>query len=211
MSVLVVASTKHEIFPFLDQFPMADYLITGVGSPIAMYHLLEKMNEKIYDLMIQVGVAGTYSNKVSLGDAVVVKKDCFADIAVIENKMLKSVFDLGLADENEFPFKEGWLVNELEFVQNENTATALTVNLLSEESAHINYLLQKYDADIESMEGAILHYIGLKKNIPFLQIRGISNQVGERDKTKWKMKEAIESSNQMLIRTYQNYLSKTSQ
>lgn len=211
MSVLIVAATNYEIAPFLDQFPTADYLITGVGSPIAMYHLLEKVNEKKFNLMIQVGVAGSYSNKFSLGDAVVVKKDCFADIAVIENKVMKSVFDLGLADENEFPFKEGWLLNDTDFIQNKNGLTALTVNLLSEEPTHINYLLKKYDADIESMEGAVLHYIGIKKKIPFIQIRGISNRVGERDKSKWKITESIESSNLLLIDFYKEYLSKNSQ
>jgi len=33
----------------------------------------------------------------------------------------------------------------------------------------------------------------LQKEIPFLQIRGISNYVGERDKSKWKMEEAIDN------------------
>jgi futalosine hydrolase len=211
MSILVVAATKYELAPFLDEYPMAEYLITGVGAPISMYHLSEKTNQKKYDLIIQVGVSGTYSNKFTLGEAVVVEKDCFADLAVIENKILKSVFDLGLADENEFPFKEGWLLNQSDLIQYKNKTSALTVNLLSDESAHINHLLQKYDADIESMEGAVLHYIGLKKNISFLQIRGISNQVGERDKTKWKMTEAIESSNRLLINFYKEYLSKNSQ
>jgi futalosine hydrolase len=211
MSILVVAATKYELAPFLDEYPTADYLIAGVGSPITMYHLSEKINEKKYDLIIQVGVAGTYSNKLSLGDAVVVKKDCFSDIAVIENNELKSVFDLGLEDKNEFPFNDGWLVNDVDLIQYKNGVTAITVNLLSDESTYINYLIQKYDADIESMEGAVLHYIGLKKNIPFLQIRGISNHIGERDKSKWKMSEAIESSNRMLIDFYKKYRLKNSQ
>ncbi|MBK7884081.1 MAG: hypothetical protein IPJ81_10000 [Chitinophagaceae bacterium] len=41
------------------------------------------------------------------------------------------------------------------------------------------------------MEGAALQYVCLQEKIPFIQIRGISNYVGERDKLKWKMKEAI--------------------
>jgi futalosine hydrolase len=60
----------------------------------------------------------------------------------------------------------------------------------------------KYNADVESMEGAALHYVCIQKNIPFLQIRGISNQVGERDKSKWQFKEAIQSSNQLLNDIY---------
>jgi futalosine hydrolase len=42
------------------------------------------------------------------------------------------------------------------------------------------------------MEGAAFHYVCLMKQIPFIQIRSISNKVGERDKRKWKMKHAIE-------------------
>ncbi len=52
---------------------------------------------------------------------------------------------------------------------------------------------QKYNAHLETMEGAAFHYVCLQKEIPFLQIRGISNYVGERDKSKWKMEEAIDN------------------
>jgi futalosine hydrolase len=41
------------------------------------------------------------------------------------------------------------------------------------------------------MEGAALHYVALMEKIPFLQLRSLSNFVGERDKNKWLMKEAI--------------------
>jgi futalosine hydrolase len=36
--------------------------------------------------------------------------------------------------------------------------------------------------------------------IPFLQLRGISNLVGERNKENWKISLAIEQVNQSLIR-----------
>ena len=37
-------------------------------------------------------------------------------------------------------------------------------------------------------------------NIPFLQIRAVSNYIGERDKEKWKMKEAINNLNQTILK-----------
>ena len=40
-------------------------------------------------------------------------------------------------------------------------------------------------------------------NIPFLQMRSISNKVGERDKNKWKIKEAVENLNIELIKLIQ--------
>ncbi len=45
------------------------------------------------------------------------------------------------------------------------------------------------------MEGAAFHYVCLQEEVKFLQLRSISNAVGERDKKQWKMKEAIISLN----------------
>ncbi|MFZ1371603.1 MAG: futalosine hydrolase, partial [Ferruginibacter sp.] len=60
--------------------------------------------------------------------------------------------------------------------------------------------IKQFKPGIETMEGAALHYVCLQENIPFLQIRSISNYVGERDKIKWKLKEAIENLNTDLIK-----------
>jgi futalosine hydrolase len=49
------------------------------------------------------------------------------------------------------------------------------------------------------MEGASLHYVGRETGIPFIQIRSISNYVGERDKSKWLLKESIEGLNKVLL------------
>jgi futalosine hydrolase len=49
------------------------------------------------------------------------------------------------------------------------------------------------------MEGAAVHYVGLMENVPFLQLRSISNLVGERDKKKWKLPLSIKNLNQTLI------------
>jgi futalosine hydrolase len=50
------------------------------------------------------------------------------------------------------------------------------------------------------MEGAALHYVCLMEKIPFLQIRSISNYIGERNKKNWNMKESIINLNKELIR-----------
>jgi futalosine hydrolase len=49
------------------------------------------------------------------------------------------------------------------------------------------------------MEGASLHYMGRDLTIPFIQIRAVSNYVGERDKSKWKTQEAIYNLNETLL------------
>lgn len=50
------------------------------------------------------------------------------------------------------------------------------------------------------MEGASLHYVCREANIPFIQMRAISNYIGERNKAKWKMKEALEALNDTLLK-----------
>ena len=56
------------------------------------------------------------------------------------------------------------------------------------------------------MEGAALHYVGLSEKIPFLQMRSLSNFVGERNKAKWMMAEAINSLNFELQRLLIKFL-----
>ena len=63
----------------------------------------------------------------------------------------------------------------------------------------IDLYQDRYKAALESMEGAALHYICRDVNIPFIQIRSVSNYVGERNKAHWKMKEAIYQLNETLL------------
>jgi futalosine hydrolase len=66
------------------------------------------------------------------------------------------------------------------------------VNEVSTRPQRIEQLQQKYAPILESMEGAALHFICLREKIPFLQLRAVSNFVGERDKRKWQIKEAVQ-------------------
>jgi len=204
MSILIVAATKMEIQPFWDLNPDAEYLITGVGAAATIFQLMNRIENNKYNFILQVGLAGTYTNGLTLGESVIVERDCFADLAVWKNKKIISVHDLGLTNPDEVPFEKGWLVNHnVSFHSTQaKKVKGVTVNLLTDDLNYVNEMKQKYNADVESMEGAALHYVCIQKNIPFLQIRGISNQVGERDKSKWQFKEAIQSSNQLLNDIY---------
>ena len=77
---------------------------------------------------------------------------------------------------------------------------SVTINEITTRAARIQQLQQKYQPVVESMEGAAFHYVALVEKIPFIQLRAISNMVGERDKSKWKMKDAIQLLNEQLIK-----------
>ena len=194
MKVLVTAATELEIFPFVKKNSGAEIFIHGVGATNTAFALSQKINAA-YDIVIQAGIAGSFTGNLQLGQTVAVAKDCFADLGLLHNGTLSSVFEMGLAGENDFPYKNGFLENNLPLLQSLSLqkVNAATVNLLNTEKNYNKLIQQKYNALVETMEGAAFHYICLQKKIPFLQIRGISNYVGERNKTKWKMEKAIDN------------------
>ncbi len=202
MQILLLAATEQEISPFTNAGTGMDVLISGVGLPSAMYHLQKRMQQIDYDLIIQAGIAGSFNRRLVPGQTLWVKQDAFGDLGTEEKEIFSPVFDSGLADKNEFPFTNGWLLNESEVTKKIefNAAKAVTVNKVTDSRLQEQQIISHFDPDIESMEGAALHYVCLQENIPFLQLRTISNYVGERDKSKWKMKEAIMNLNTELIK-----------
>ena len=153
-----------------------------------------------YGLVIQAGIAGCFDTSMPLGKTVLVKQDCFADLGIEEKENYIPVFRTALADANGFPFEQGWLINPDENLKYASLPKlkAITVNKVSDSLLQRQQFISSFNADVESMEGAALHYVCLQEKIPFMQIRSVSNYVGERDKTKWKMKEAIENLNKEL-------------
>jgi len=119
-----------------------------------------------------------------------------------ENNQFKDLFDLGLMGENEFPFTRKILKNP--FIEGKkqydlSCVRSIGINEITTRKERIELLKQKFKPDIESMEGTAFHYVCLKEKIPFLQIRAISNYVGERNKKKWNIEQAIENLNKKII------------
>ena len=57
---------------------------------------------------------------------------------------------------------------------------------------------EKYNPDIETMEGATFFYICTRENIPFLALRSISNMVGLRNKDNWDIRLALDNLSEKL-------------
>jgi futalosine hydrolase len=200
MRILLTAATKFEIEPFIVNNKEVEVLITGVGVPATMYHLQKKLQQKEYDLVIQAGIAGTFLHDIELGEVVLVKQDTFADIGMEEKGNFETIFDAGFADKDAFPFSDGWLINSNHQLQLSllRQVKAITINKVSDSMLQKQHAILHFSPGIESMEGAAFHYVCLQENIPFIQIRGISNVVGERDKQNWKIKESIGQLNKQL-------------
>jgi futalosine hydrolase len=212
-NILVVAATAKEINPFIEltrtgEINNADILIAGIGLTASTYHLAKQLALKKYDLIIQAGVAGCFDLRIPLGVVVAVKQDAIADQSVVELAKLKTLFDLNLVPQDQYPYKKGWLINPNNDILKKTKlkiVKGISVNQISTSKQMIKFYRDVFNPVTESMEGAALHYVCLLENIPFVQIRSISNYIGERNKKKWDMMDSIANLNDTLIKTINNY------
>jgi futalosine hydrolase len=198
MAILIVAATELEIAPFLSMAGAElECMVHGIGSASTSYHLTHTLCKRSFDLVIQTGIAGSYTNGPTPGEAVIVAQDRYADLGIEENGCFIPLEKMGFTSFNKHPFSEGQLINP--WIKKINTAdvrlvSGATVNLVHDDAVRIQKLTNQFHPEIETMEGAPFHQVCLMENIPFLQIRGISNVVGVRDKTQWIVPQAIQSA-----------------
>lgn len=212
MRVIITAATVAEWMPsFLNinalytgesQRLKLQYHQSGIGMLAASFALTKLAIEDKPDLIIQVGIAGTFDTTIPLGTVVAINEETIGDLGVEEDGKWKDLFDLKLEKSSYHPFEKRKLPNQ--WLEKYNLlklkeVSGITVNEISTNNDRIQKLAKKFSPVIESMEGAALHYVARESNIPFIQIRAISNYIGERDKSKWQMKSAIDNLNQTLL------------
>ncbi len=202
MQILLTAATENELELFINLYSNVDILITGVGTPATMYNLQKRLQQEEYHYVIQAGIAGAFSDELNLAETVLVKQDTFGDIGAEENQIFTSFIGSPLINAHTFPYADGWLLNTEGMPKNSSlkSVKAVTVNKVSDSSVQKQQLINAFDPQIETMEGAGFHFVCLQEAIPFVQIRAISNYVGERDKSKWKIRDAFENLNQELVK-----------
>ena len=224
MNILVVAATTSEIRPFLEQIPMTgkiseqltrfqhkkitvDALITGVGVIATAYFLGKQLALKRYDMVINAGIAGTFSRSIALGTVVNVTEDCMPEFGAEDGPKFISIFDLGLSDPDALPYTHGKLIVPELTDQNPVNLPAIdklprvrgiTSSVIRGSADSILKITQLAPADIETMEGAAFFYVCLSEKVPCLQLRAISNYVEERNKANWDLNLALKNLNKVL-------------
>lgn len=218
MNCLVMAATPIEIKPFLDMLRSksglptgieTDVLITGIGLTTTTYSLSKQLTIKRPDLVIQAGVGGCFDTAIPLGSVLAIKKEAIADQSVIELDKLKTLFDLKLVPQNQYPFAKGWLVNKSDVLKKVKLkkVTGVSVNEITTSKQKVKFYKETFDPTVESMEGAALHFVCSMENIPYIQLRSVSNYIAERNKKNWNMKESIVNLNNELLRIVKDIVS----
>jgi len=218
MKLLLAAATAPEISPFISHLEQKwaspdpgvykkdiheiHICVTGVGLVATTYAVTKALHRHSYDFVLQAGVSGSFDTTIDLGQLVLVQSEQFGDLGAEDHENYLDIFDMGLLQPEAYPFTDGKLdtpLHEIPFPFKLLTVSGISVNTVSGHAATIAMRDHKFGAQVESMEGAALHYVCLQEHVPFAQIRAISNYVEPRDKSKWKMKEAIIALNKWLI------------
>jgi len=181
-----------------------DLLITGVGSIATAWSLKQwiTLNEKP-DLAINAGIAGSFNDKLNIGDVVMPVSDCFADSGIEDGENFLTLSESGLMSADEFPYKDGLLYANNRYNEKMKSifkpVRAITVNTATGSETTRGKLLKKFNPDIETMEGATFFYICSREDIPFLALRAISNKVEPRNKNNWDIDLALNNLSEKLI------------
>ncbi len=188
--------------PDASVFRSGDYeislLVAGIGSVSTAWNMKQwlSVNERP-DLIINAGIAGSYKEQFVNGDVVMPETDCFADAGIEDNNNYKSLFEAGLTDADEFPFRNGVIYADDRYTtllkDLLRPVRAITVNTASGSEITIKRLSEKFNPDIETMEGATFFYICAREKIPFFAVRAISNRVETRNRNSWDIELALDN------------------
>jgi futalosine hydrolase len=174
-------------------------LIGGIGQLQTAYSLQNSIRHERPDLVIQAGIGGATAID-DIEKVYAIGSEQIADLGVMEKTGFTNIFDMGLENRDRFPFRDGKLNNPYRSLLTWTGLPVLdgvTVNGII--SSDVGSFQRNALRVVESMEGAALHYVCLMEKVPFLQIRAISNIIGDRDKRRWKLKEALMKLHEKLV------------
>ncbi len=217
MTHLIVTATKFEAGEIISELNLKQVsenifngnnkthlLISGVGVHTTIFELTKFLNNNKVDLIINTGIAGAFKNTAKITETFLIKSDYFGDLGYYDNNRFINIFNSDFNKQYSRLFTEGKLIldnNIPDYFQKLSTAHAITVNIPENIS-------QPENVFIESMEGAAVMMCAKLFNTKCVQIRAVSNIIGETPRNKWKIKEAIKNYSE-IINEYINLTNKS--
>lgn len=204
MKPLIVAATMPEIALLIANFnlhkrefiqsPEFDILITGVGMTATAFALGKHLSPK-YNLVLNLGIAGSFDRSIPLGTVVNIITDEFAELGAEDKDQFISIEELGFG-KSRYSAVNNLLNDQLTPLKK---VRGISVNRVSGNAENIRLIVNRLNPTTESMEGAAVLYCCEQTSVPCLQIRSISNYVEPRNKDNWNMDIAIKNLNDWAI------------
>jgi futalosine hydrolase len=222
MRILLVAATEAEVGPLISDLritnydlkelendptivnrkskivnltPNAQLLVTGVGMVATAFALGKHLADKKHDLVINLGIAGSFDRSVGIGELVEITKDTFAELGAEDHQEFLTIGDLGFGEDTFYPSTKLADLYNLFNNFNMKTADAITVNTVHGNEASIEKVAARLKPQVESMEGAAFFYACNQLDVPCIQIRAVSNYVEKRNRDNWNVGLAIKNLN----------------
>lgn len=216
MKILLIAATQAEIAPFYKNLNfleeevniLGDFqlkvLITGAGMVATTYQLTKSLHYFRPDLLLNVGIAGSIDPLILRKSLVNVTSDHFFAFGAEHHDAFLAASQIGLQPKHfdtlesiPFPDNISKLIEKFSSIQAVKGITVQTVH--GQEQSILKMKRLNPEAQIESMEGAAVFYVGLQEQIPVVQIRSISNPVEPRNREGWDLEGSIAVLNDFLI------------
>ena len=180
---------------------------SGVGKVNAAATLALAINKLKPKNVIQFGIGGAFVGSfLAIGHVAVANCEIHLDsgVQLIDNwQDMKSLgFPLVKGERpfyNKIPTDTS-LTRELEQVTGAIPCIFGTSESLTGSLKAAKVLQERFDVSIESMEGAAAAQVCLALDVPFAELRSVSNIVGERDKAAWDIPHALGEVNKAIRR-----------
>lgn len=193
MKILICSATEEELINLREievNSQEIDFLVSGVGMVSTAYSLTRQLSAADYDLVINIGLAGSFRKDIAIGTVLRIEEDYFSEIGAEDGENFLTLEEMSLKGET-------YIQNEIDFDSDMLNALpvfkGITVNTVHGNEISIEKIKQRLQPDVETMESAAFLWIGKKEKIPALQIRSISNYVERRNRAEWNIPLAIQN------------------
>lgn len=204
--VLILAATPLEAARIRSS-PFA-VVLTGIGAVNAAHALTQYLaTQPRPSLVIQTGIAGAYVPAgVPVGSVVMADTEIYGDVGVMTPGGWRPAEEIGIPlveargahppRFNYFPFDAALVARAASIGGSRVAATGpfLTVSTVTGVRTRGDELHRTFGALCESMEGAAAAHVCALHDVPFLEVRGISNLVEDRNRAAWKIAEAADAA-----------------
>jgi len=196
--VLIVTSVEMEreaVLRGLDYASHVDVIIGGVGIASASARTAAALAKTTYDLVVSAGIGGGFAGRAPVGSLVLASELNAADLGAETPDGFTRLDDLGFGTTS--ILADGSLVRRLEhalLVAGISVAIGpvLTVSTVTGTAETAREMVRRFpDAAAEAMEGFGVATAAQLYGLPVLEIRGISNVVGPRDRSAWRIPDAL--------------------
>ena len=180
--ILVVSATENEMLG--TQYLGVEQLVSGVGMVATTFALTKKLSEQKFDAVVNIGIAGSFQD-IELGSVVQVVSDCLVELGVEDNDVFVPADEIEICKRGDLAFVTGLRLPAV------REAVGVTVNRVHGSSRSIAEMVAQFNPDVESMEGAAVGFVCKQFDVPWVQLRAISNKVEPRNRETWNIPLAI--------------------